>query len=842
MARFRSQSGWLAGLTIAVSLAGAFCAKAAAGLFDFESPRELAALHDEGKTTLGGGKTLEREEQFATSGRYALRFATPKWRAGLPQWPAFEADPPLTNWAGYDRLFFEVTNPGEQAQTLSVFVTDSKVPTRSGLHHRAELAPFSYTAVVVPLAGLGETKVNPAQIRRLHFYTAEPPGDMAVFLDRLVLLEPGENPPAVPASYLRQFSALASKQANLWLEAISGSKGRMKEVVGAAPVLEDWARRSYTALEHEIGAFRTAAERGDSATLQVGQALSSFRGTLERLESLIVLRSRFEQVRPQVQAAKGIGREVAVGFATSMDKVLPRSVPVSATISERVDVKLARNEKESFQVLVIPFEQGLERVQVRPGDLRSADGGVLPSSALDAAPVGYVETKATPPYGSAHVGWWPDPILDFMNTADIAAGDAQSFWVRVRCPREQPPGMYRGELAVLADGAPMFSFDLQVRVYPFELPDRSPLPLAITFAPHDHPPPETKDRQAEWRQTESYPINAWRKHKLRWADFLADYYITYDSLYHSGMPDPEVLERLHRQGRLGHYNLGYYGYPGAGEGALEKWKASHLPRLRAAYDKSKELGVLDHAYIYGCDEAAADLFPRVQAAAEILQREFTGVPIMTTTYDHSFGADSVIKAVDAFCPLTPRFDPAKAAAARTTGRQVWWYICCGPHHPHANLFIEYPAIEGRILMGAMTAKYRPDGFLYYQISIWNSKKPIEGGPFTDWDPRSWTGYHGDGSWTCVGPDGTPLATIRLENFRDGLEDYAYARLLDDQVNRVEKSSALREQKAAWLKSAKALLAVPAEVLKSKTEYTLDPAAVYRWRDALAEAILTADSK
>ena len=136
---------------------------------------------------------------------------------------------------------------------------------------------------------------------------------------------------------------------------------------------------------------------------------------------------------------------------------------------------------------------------------------------------------------------------------------------------------------------------------------------------------------------------------------------------------------------------------------------------------------------------------------------------------------SVIKSMDAFCPLTPSFDPAKAAKARAAGKQVWWYICCGPHHPHANMFIEYPAIEGRLLMGAMTAKQRPDGFLYYQISIWNSRQPITSGPFTDWDPRSWTTYHGDGSWTCVGPDGTPLPTIRLENFRDGLEDYAYVR-------------------------------------------------------------------
>jgi hypothetical protein len=152
------------------------------------------------------------------------------------------------------------------------------------------------------------------------------------------------------------------------------------------------------------------------------------------------------------------------------------------------------------------------------------------------------------------------------------------------------------------------------------------------------------------------------------------------------------------------------------------------------------------------------------------------------------------------------------------------------------MFVEYPAIEGRLLMGAMTSKYRPDGFLYYQISIWNSRKPIERGPFTDWDPRSWTTYHGDGSWTCVGPKGTPLPTIRLENFRDGLEDYAYFRMLEATVAKVEASTELRTRRADWLKDAKARLEVPPDVVTSLTEYTRDPDKVYRYRNGLADAI------
>ncbi len=833
--------GHILGLALGGALLFGGCshAFAATTLFDFESEADLGTLHDEGKPTLGPGKTLECAERFATSGRFALKFSTPRWRTGLPQWPAFECRPPVTDWSGFDRLVFDVTNPGEPAQTLSLFISDGKTPTRQGLAHTARLAPFSHTAVVIPLAQLAEKKVNPADVRVLHFFTTEPPGDMAVFIDRLVLLRKGETAPAVSASYLKDFAAMQTGKVQALSVAIEEARARVQKQVAGAPALADWAQRTFAALEARLANFKQAVARADAAVLEADRNVTSLRGELGRLESLIQFRAGFEAVRARVQANPAVGNDIAVGFGTSMEKVLPREVPVSARTTNAIETALARNEKESFQVLVLPCERDLRRVQVRAGDLRSAEGATFAAANISAPPVGYVETKATPPYGTSCVGWWPDPILDFLPAADIAKGDVQSFWVRVRAPKQQPPGLYRGKLDLLVDGAPVFSFDLAVRVFSFTLPDRSPLPLAITFSPEDHPLPETQAQQAAWRQSADYPVNAWKKHKLRWGDFLADYYITYDSLYHHGMPDYEVLARLRDQGRLDRFNFGYYGHAGTNAADVEAWKAQNLPRYRDAYTRAKALGLLPHAYIYGCDEAPADLFPKVQQAAAILKAEFPDVLIMTTTYDQSYGQNSVIKSMDAFCPLTPSFDPAKAAAARAAGKQVWWYICCGPHHPHANMFIEYPAIEGRLLMGAMTAKYRPDGFLYYQISIWNSRKPITAGPFTDWDPRSWTTYHGDGAWTCVGPDGTPLPTIRLENFRDGLEDYAYVRLLELAITKVAASPALRASKADWLNQAKALFEVPAAVLKSKTEFTRDPAALYRWRDRLAQAIMAA---
>ncbi len=652
------------------------------------------------------------------------------------------------------------------------------------------------------------------------------------------------NAPLVWAGNVRLYPAptgeeLSKEKVAALRSTLAATRARVHGLVAGSVALEDWAGRTFDELESRAAALGETVAHAGAAASETDHAVLSLQGEVARLESLARFRVAFEPLRGQVQSGPVVRADLVVGFASSMEKVLPRGAPVSATATNRVQASLARNEKESFQVLVLACEGPLREVRVRVGSLRSASGAEFFSTNISAVPVGYVQTRTTPPYGSSWVGWWPDPILEFLDAAPVAKGDLQSFWVRLSAPKQQPPGLYQGKLDIVVDGAAVFSFDLAVTVFPFTLPDRSPLPLAITFSPEDSPLPDTQQNQEAWRRSPDYPVNAWKKHKLRWADFLADYYITYDSLYHHGIPDYEILAHLRGRGTLDRFNLGYYDHVATNAAAAEAWKSKELPRFREAYAKAKELGLLQHAYIYGCDEAAAEFFPLVQNAGRILKAEFPDVLLMTTTYDQSYGMQSVITAMDAFCPLTPSFDADKAARARGVGKQVWWYICCGPHHPHANMFIEYPAIEGRLLMGAMTAKYRPDGFLYYQISIWNSQKPITGGPFTDWDPRNWTTCHGDGSWTCVGPDGTPLPTIRLENFRDGLEDYAYVRLLESAIARVEASPDLRAAHADWLGQAKACLEVPAEVLRSKTEFTHDPAALYHWRDTLAAAIAKA---
>ncbi len=798
-------------------------------LYDFETDEEVLSWHDEVRPSQRLSFPTTREPRYATSGQYAMCFRSPAWRPGMPEWPACEGKPVISDWSGFDRLVFDVTNPTAFPQRLFVYIADEGRATRDGLLVRCDLAPFGYQAVVVPLADLAARGCAVDKIRVMHWFTERPAGDMEVYVDRLILLREGEEPPPVPSSFLKEYAALQADHVAAMRQALSAAEQRVLRLAEMAPTALDWAQGRLSELSQQVDVFARAVTDGSPEILKGNDLNMRVQSSIEQLEALSALRADFERVRQAVAVEPTRRTDIVVGFASSMEKVLPRGVTPPLRVSRRASLSLARYEKEAFQVIVLPCEKEAAQVQVKAEDLTAPDGTVFAASNIKAAPVGYVETKAVPPYGSPHVGWWPDPILDFMSSADVAAGDAQSFWVRVTAPQDQPPGRYRGELAVMEGGKRLYSFDLSLEVYPFAVPKRSPLPMAVTFAPMFYEP----DGQGGWREG-AYRNTSWQKHKPQWGDFLADYYLNYDSLYHRGQPEFPVLQRLHQQGRLGMFNLGYYTVMPEDPEEAAAWKADIDQRIGAGYQKAKQLGILDHAYIYGCDEHPEAMFPGVERAAAYLKEHFPGALILTTTYDHSFGTNSVLQSMDGFCPLTPSYKRELADRVRATGKQVWWYICCGPHHPYANMFIEYPAIDGRVLMGAQTAKYRPDGFLYYEISIWNGE-PITSGPFTSYDPRSWTTYHGDGSWTCPGPDGTPLATVRLENFRDGVEDYAYALILERLIKEIE-ASPQAAGRGEWLRRAREALEVPEGLVRSMTEFSKDPADVYRWRRAMAEAI------
>jgi hypothetical protein len=307
--------------------------------------------------------------------------------------------------------------------------------------------------------------------------------------------------------------------------------------------------------------------------------------------------------------------------------------------------------------------------------------------------------------------------------------------------------------------------------------------------------------------------------------------------------DFDTLERLKREGRLGLFNLGYWGYPpSTNETDLAKMRKDIDSRIGKAYRMAKERGLLGHACIYGCDEINPGQFHLAKATADYLKASFPEVPVTTTARDNKYGIGTPLSSVDWFTPFSTWYKRDQADKSRAVGHKVWWYVCCTPEGDvtPCNWYVDRQAIEGRLLMGAQVVRMRPDGFLYYETANWMGNKCIVNGPFTDWNPRNSIQYNGDGQWVCAGPDGIPLPTIRLENFRDGLEDYAYAKILEEKLREVESGKGIPSNRASWAQRAREALAVPREVMDTMTNYTGDPAVLYRWRGEMADLIEEAE--
>ena len=103
-------------------------------------------------------------------------------------------------------------------------------------------------------------------------------------------------------------------------------------------------------------------------------ALAIFEGRpgSEKLESA---KSEFEAARAHLRAycnfreaclkAGQDTTKMCVGLASSMVKVLPRGDAIPAVAATEATVRLARNERESVQVVVAPGDRDLENVRVR---------------------------------------------------------------------------------------------------------------------------------------------------------------------------------------------------------------------------------------------------------------------------------------------------------------------------------------------------------------------------------------------------------------------------------------------------------------------------------------------
>ncbi|MCK5805409.1 MAG: DUF4091 domain-containing protein, partial [Lentisphaeria bacterium] len=621
---------------------------------------------------------------------------------------------------------------------------------------------------------------------------------------------------------------------------------RGKEV--AAEFATTWEKLTANELPKatvEAGDVTLRKARASHAEIQrlVANGIRSRQNALEIHSQIETLRENLRELRTfAVRHAITPPNEApfSVVIADSMDKILPHDDFSALTPRTRVSLDVARDESESFQLVVIADSAALANVRVETTPLISAAGAEL---TLAWHPIGWVRT-GKPSYATRHVGRWPDVLLPPADFA-VPKGECRPVWFRLDVPAEARPGLYTGSVTIQAAGDAT-TVPVEYRVRSFRLP--RPGTLVCPFGIYAHI--VSKYYYGKGNYADLMPIEKYAK----FCEFLGRYRISPKNIaneYLRGDKDGFDLSALKTtitpfaDTYFPPNSFSLYRLPCPREwqtGKPERIKPeAQYERLRAKHAAYRALGLPGRAYIYGVDEPHPDGYAFIRGVYEEVRKIAPGFPIMQTINHRP--PEQLFGVVDIWCALTQRY--AESAdfyqARRAAGDQLWLYVCCGPKPPYANFFIDKPGASHRVLFW-QTWEAGATGLLYWCMTWWEGLPgPASGKPHfpeitPSFDGQLVTGaryrVNGDGLLAWPGPDMTPWPSQRLEIIRDGIEDYEYLALLRsllDDGPSTKTDTPLRAQ-------ARRLLIVPDGISKSFTEFTSDPQTVRTRRREIADMI------
>ncbi len=567
---------------------------------------------------------------------------------------------------------------------------------------------------------------------------------------------------------------------------------------------------------------------------------------------------------------------VAVWWCESGWKIARSSQPPMADVPVKpVAVSAARGEFEAAQVLLRP-ESDRQFISADVSPLTGPGGQAGPIS-VRVDELAYVHVTR-PTDGSSVADWYPDPLPPLKLPRELKADVNFPLRLTFDVARDAKPGDYTGELSLKVkgrDGESELRVPLAVYVYDFELPRQTHLRSALGLGAGEinryHKLANRTDQVAVF---EKYLQN-FAEHRIGPYSFFdyAPIKVRFEGEGTNKHAQVDFMEFDAWAGRwLGEGGFNTFQLPlrGMGGGTFHE---RHLGELEGFQEGTpehtrlfqdylgqverhlREKGWLGKAFTYWFDEPDPKDYAFVVAGQERIKAAAPGLKRMLTEQPEK----ELLGHVDIWCGLTPEWTPEKVRARRAAGEEVWWYICTGPKAPYVTEFIDHPGTELR-LWPWQSWQYGVTGILVWATVYWTSPVAYPDALQNPWDdPMSWvSGYgtpkgmrspwgNGDGRFlypprrdpnTATEPClDAPINSIRWENLRDGMEDYEYFWLLDQEVKRVEAlKSQMNVSRATLLAEAKRLLVVPENVSKDLTHFTTDPRPLLEHRDQVARMI------
>ncbi len=523
------------------------------------------------------------------------------------------------------------------------------------------------------------------------------------------------------------------------------------------------------------------------------------------------------------------------GLEHALTKIQPDALYPAA---DSLEIFSARNEYESFQVVV---NGPLSGVSVAVSALSGPQGTIEAESIRCSLAVAMEITTYSNDEGL--LGPVPDALIPMRDPffgeirnafpLDVPTGENRMVWVDVFVPEDAAAGTYTGMVTVSSSSGQPEQLPLSLTVWDFALPSTASLPTAFGYEgwgvlfghyddPHSHyddivPLAQLYLESALMHRltlssmlTEDWDLYAdpidWAAFDLRWGEFfdgkdlvfgLQNARATSVQLPDIGDTDPERVAFWQEVAQ--HFrSRGWFGL-------LFDYTLDEPGDTQADYQEIIDRAALVH-------QADSDL--RVLVTTDIQEADPYGVEniidiwVPLINFMHGKPYD-VCWSTDYEGDQRPDYSGLVSA-----GKDLWWYQSCMSHGcgdpPDSECYrawpsymIDHTAVRNRV-MGWMSYRYDIRGELYFDVNYCY-------GVSDPWSTQFHFDGNGDGTLYYPGrPDivgGTthiPIESIRLKHIRDGLEDYEYFLLLEQQQGRA------------------AVLAVLAQVVTNAYTYTGDP--------------------
>ena len=602
-----------------------------------------------------------------------------------------------------------------------------------------------------------------------------------------------------------------------------------------------------------------------------------------------LIRSEVQYFTSEIEGQAG-GEGVELSWTTGDWRIFKAPKIIGYQPASPILIRAARNDFESFQIVVRPTERKLSCLSASVTGLTGPEGSLIPKENIEIR-YAYYHYISKPTDAASLAGWYPDALVPLDKGSDglgapldIGEGENQPLYITVRIPEDVPAGTYTGSVTLgEAEGGFTASIPFSLEVWNFTLPAERHLESAygldseLIFRYH-HCGTEEERREifekylanlSEHRISPYNPlvfssyIPHWRPEAdppgcdIDFTEFDREYKRVFDKyrfntmmLFIPGLGGGTFYDR--HLGKILNFEEGTPEY--------ESMFADFLKKLE---DHLRELGALDKVYVYWFDEPAEKDYEFVADGFAKLKKYAPGIARMLTEEPSDAFCDLLDRKggdIDIWCPLSSLFSKEASQKRMAKGERFWWYVCTGLVHPFATEFTDHPALELRVWLWQAFQR-GISGTLIWQSNYWTSRTAFPDtlqNPYLD--PMCYaSGYGlekgtrspwGNGDGRLIYPplaaadpekvstyiDDPPVSSIRWEELREGSEDYEMLVMLRNLIE--EKSDRLSAGEKSELEEIFDLSSISSAI----DRFTDTPDAVYTKRVSIADAIVKLQEK